>query len=284
MSVRIISTGLYTTIQDAGRAGYAHQGIPPGGALDLPSYHLSNTLINNDISQCALEITLSGPKIEFLDDHIIGLSGADLSPKINGEAITMNQSHSIPRGSVLSFGRPLSGCRAYLSISGEWDIPYWLGSVSPMTYGECPVNKTSILTKDQIIPIVSTNLRSASVALSGRKFSNELEVMLGPETEEFSSQALSTLFSESYMVTDSANRMGYRLSGPTITVPDYQLISSPVIPGTMQVNSQGQIIITHRDGQTTGGYHRIGVLTEQSLNDLAQLKPRDTLTFKSLMT
>ena len=134
MKLKIIKPGLFTTVQDLGRFGYSQFGIPPSGAIDVKSAQLANQFVGNDDGEAVLEITMTGPTIEF-DSHCgIAVCGATISPKINGKAIQNNKAYEVERGDRLAFGKLQTGYRAYLAISGSIQVEAVYGSKSTYTY------------------------------------------------------------------------------------------------------------------------------------------------------
>lgn len=134
---RVIHSGLMTTIQDLGRPGTRHLGIPCGGAMDRLSHRLANRLVGNPETAATLEMTLTGEVLQWVEDSVIAVTGADMAPQIQGpgerrEACPQGWPVSVAAGSVLKFGVARRGCRAYLSIAGGWDVPVVIGSRSTL--------------------------------------------------------------------------------------------------------------------------------------------------------
>lgn len=274
--------GLQTTIQDFGRPGHQEAGIPIGGALDLVAAKNANLLVGNPLDCPVLEITLLGPKIEFNESCQIAICGANLNPSINAQAISNYQTHTIEKGSTLTFGRPESGCRAYLAIGGEWQIDQWLDSVSPLLIGNNNPLPKSVITKNQklqiklqdFVPITTLNVQSFHSPFV-------IRVLPGPEFEYFSRTFIARFFSQVHGIHPDSNRMGYRLNTQSINFKaPKELISSAVLPGTLQITNNGQAIILMADAQTTGGYCRFVNICQADLGLLAQVKPGDEIRFK----
>ncbi|MFT6053452.1 MAG: biotin-dependent carboxylase-like uncharacterized protein [Roseivirga sp.] len=280
--LHFIKTGLLTTIQDLGRVGHQHVGIPVGGAMDKASAKLANQLVDNDASHPLLEITLLGPTIRFEGDCQVAMTGADLSAQLNGQSTLLNETVNITDGDLLTFGRPMTGCRTYLAVRGHWTITPWLGSYSAATSkGETATPQSSIK-KDQIIeietktPIAKQVIKSHLIDLK-----KPIKVIMGPEFDEFSNFFVGSFFSTTFTITADSNRMGYRLKE---CIEGYgnlkEVISSGVLPGTIQITNAGQPIVLMADAQTTGGYPRfLNVLTPE-LDRLAQMKPGDQVRFE----
>src|SRR6266508_1280006 len=135
--LEVVQHGIEATVQDVyGRPGYYSQGIPPSGAQDGVALGLGNLLVGSEKNEAGLEITMLGPQIRFRDPHLIALTGADLSPKVNGDPAPMWESLAMKGGDLLTFGKIVSGCRAYLAVAGGIDVPKVLGSKATYARGE----------------------------------------------------------------------------------------------------------------------------------------------------
>ena len=128
MSLRILRPGLLTTVQDLGRSGYQHAGIIVSGAMDATALRVGNLLVGNDEHAAGLEITLLGPTLRFGADHLLALTGANLSPTLDGQPLALNRPIGVRAGTVLAFGAPVAGSRAYLAVAGGVAVPLVLGS------------------------------------------------------------------------------------------------------------------------------------------------------------
>jgi hypothetical protein len=123
MSVTMLKPGMLSTVQDRGRYGFQHLGVPVSGAMDLFSHRIANILAGNDADEATIEITLRGPRLRFDDDALIALCGADLSPAIDGIPAPEGKAVRVRAGAVLDFGASIAGCRAYLAIHGRKPRP-----------------------------------------------------------------------------------------------------------------------------------------------------------------
>ncbi len=278
--LHIDKPGLLTTIQDTGRMGYQHLGVPFGGPMDQKSADGANWLVGNEVGSPLLEITLVGPKIIFNGNASIAITGANLSPQINNQQVALNKTLDIADGDTLSFGACKYGCRSYLAVGGDWSIPKWLQSASAYNSFFTP---QSILKKEDLIHIKTNQLISKQLSASQNMiFPDEVKVRItkGPEFNTFSQLCIDQLLHQGHEVSQEANRMGYRL---TTRLKDYsrntELISSGIIPGTIQVTNEGQPIILMKDAQTTGGYPRMATILKEDLNIIGQLKPGDQVWF-----
>ena len=283
--LHFLKSGLQTTIQDLGRQGVQDLGIPINGAMDKASAQLANQLVGNDANSPVLEITLLGPKIQFEGPCQIAITGADLSAEINGNTIPLFRTINIEHGDVLSFGKPLIGCRAYLAINGKWDIQSWLGSFSASATNTAQTTPDSIIVKDQILEIIRGKEQPIIAISESERTSLSIEapikVYSGPEFDAFSDIEKQSFFGDSFTIGQDSNRMGYRLKEALSGYSKKEeVISSGVIPGTIQITNSGQPIVLMADAQTTGGYPRIANVSSNDLDRLAQFKPGDKVKFE----
>ncbi len=283
----IKSAGPFTTIQDLGRYGYQKYGIPPSGAMDGFALQIANILVGNKRNEAALEITSAGFSAIFQGECEIAITGADLGATLNGKAITPWQSFHIQNGDVLKFEKVKTGCRAYLSVGGGWDVPKILGSKSTYTRANIGGYHGRKLKNADVIEIgKSYHFAFRNVKIPSHivpTYSNhKVRVILGPESNRFSKKEINKFLSSSYRLTGQSDRMGYRLSGPTLRAKrgKHDILSNGVLLGAIQVPPDGQPIVMMSDHQTVGGYAKISTVISADIPLLAQLKPGDNLSFK----
>lgn len=276
--LHIIAPGLHTTLQDLGRIGYQDKGVPVGGALDLSSATLANQLVGNSVETPVLEMTIKGPVIQVEGSVQVALTGADLSPTFDGMPLPMYENVRLPDGGVLRFGRLQSGCRAYLAVRGQWQAKAWLGSVSPPAHEAKLLTPDSVLRKGRVLEILPAGFLPKrfypTYARPDYQTLLPLRVLPGPEYNKFDRSFLQWFFGHPHRISPDSNRMGYRLerAGPALHWAA-EMISSAVLPGTIQVTGGGKVMILMADAQTTGGYPRLGVLPGRELARLAQWRP-----------
>lgn len=304
--MRIVEGGLLTTVQDLGRPGYQKIGVTPGGAMDTFSFRVANILVGNPEDAAGLEITLKGLEIEFTSPALIALTGADLSPKIADVDIPLGRAVAVRRGSVLTFGRAMSGCRAYLAVAGGIDVPIVMGSRSTHLRSHMGGHQGRALQAGDELPIgaapslATTTMRSAlsdggplPFALSDRYVAeNDPRLMLrteavrsvaGPHFGDLEETDQSHLFTSAFEVSTEADRMGYRLAGARLSSPrGGDLISSAVTLGAVQLPSGGEPIVLMADRQTTGGYPVIAQVITADIWLVAQKRPGDELSFRDV--
>jgi len=280
--IEVLSTGLYTTVQDMGRYGYRKYGVPLSGVMDGYSAKLANQLLGNPKDCAVLEITLTGPVLIFREETQIVITGAGFTPTLNNQEIFLNMPVEVPMDSKLIFGLPAYGFRGYLAVAGGFKLEKVLGSCSFYK----GITKVSHLQKGAVLEINASgksNIKTnASVRVKKDHFTAEiLEVLKGPEFEKLSKANRHKLKDFIFTVTSQNNRMAYLLEAST-KMSAKEIITAPVQPGTVQITPSGKIMVLMRDAQTTGGYARILQLTEKSINRLAQKKTGDRFRFHFL--
>ena len=280
--VEILHPGLFSSIQDLGRFGYREYGVPVSGAMDLQAAGMANLLLMNDHKAAVMEITLQGPKMRFLEDVEIAVTGADLSPQVDGKELEMYRLHHIKAGQELSFGRRKSGYRAYLAVKGGFQTEVVLGSRS----WSPGITKFSRLEKGMKLPFLRGKELAVPKKFSGLKVnkgdtSGGILAFPGPEFQLLKASEKEALQKCHFSVARESNRMGIQLQEKFENSLE-PILTGPVIPGTIQLTPSGTLIVLMRDGQTTGGYPRILQLSEAGINDLAQKLPGEKLQIRLL--
>ena len=275
--IKVISKGLYTTIQDKGRFGYRNIGVPSSGYMDSESAEAANLIINNPKDNPLIEATLIGPTLEFKKSAVICITGGEFSPTLNDIKISSYSAIEVNKGDILKINNSSIGSRCYISIQGTIISDTILGSKS--FYHQ--ITNSNIIEEGDIL-LFKKNIRTLEQKYTHKKFelNKTINVFRGPEFKCLSKESIKTLFNEEFSIGIN-NRMAYNLL-EKIQDGINSIVSSGVIPGTVQLTPSGNIIILHRDCQTTGGYPRILQLNEKSLNDLAQLRTGDNIRFKLL--
>ena len=279
-NILILAEGMHSSIQDLGRKGYRSYGVPISGAMDKYSAILANKLLNNDEQSPVLEMTMIGPKIMFEDHSLIVVTGADMSPEINGSPIKMNYVYEVKTSDVLSFGELVNGVRSYLGVKGGFLTEKKLNSYSYFD----GITSQDKIQKGQRLKIasydVSLQVTSSKIKVKSSHFdARKLDVTKGPEFNRLTKKHRDLLFSKRFKIGKMNNRMGYQLKNKFLPVKDTGIITSTTIPGTIQLTPSGTLIILMRDCPTTGGYPRILQLTDIAINQLAQKKENDVFKF-----
>jgi biotin-dependent carboxylase-like uncharacterized protein len=273
--IKFISKGLYTTIQDDGRFGYRNIGVPSSGYMDRESAQTANLIIDNPINNPVIEATLIGPTIKFEKSTFICITGSDFNPMLNESRISLYTPVKVNKGDILKINNSSFGSRCYISIKGGIKVDKVLGSKS--YYPQ--ISDSSIIEKGDEFKF-ETNNSEPNYKLINQKFelNKNLKVFKGPEFNSLNKGSINKIIDQEFSIGIN-NRMAFNLK-EKIQAGTTSIISSPVIPGTVQLTPSGQMIILHRDCQTTGGYPRILQLDEKSLNNLAQLRIGDKIKFE----
>ena len=279
VGLAVLDGGLLTTVQDLGRQGFQAYGVPVAGAMDPFALQAANAMVGNPLGEAALELTVVGPRLRATAACAVGLAGADLGARLNGQAIAPWQAYLLAAGDVLEFGGPLSGCRAYLAVAGGLDLPLVLGSRSTYLRGGFGGVEGRALRAGDVLSLRAPG--AGALPLRGRGFTPPayspepvVRVVLGPQADRFTPAGLETFLGNTYAVSGNSDRMGARLQGPTIAHsrgPD--VISDGIVLGAVQVPGDGQPIIMLADRQTTGGYTKIATVIGADIHHLAQCLP-----------
>jgi len=278
--IKVIKAGFYDTIQDLGRLGYQNYGVPISGVMDMYSAKQANAILNNNLNDAVLEITIIGPKLQFSADTTICITGADISPKINSKDVKNNHIINVKKGDVLTFERLNYGIRCYLAVSGGLQSQLIFGSRSMyknITYTE----KLKVNDELQILEPANTFRKTNStIKINTYHFSDKvIEVSKGPEFDLLTKQQKEILFSKEFLISKDNNRMAFQLQD-VLENNLKPIITSLVLPGTVQLTPSGKLIILMKDCQTTGGYPRILQLKESSINIMAQKSTNHKIYFR----
>ena len=281
MKLQFVTSGLSTTTQDLGRSGHTHMGVPSGGALDRSAMRYANHLVGNALGAPVLEVTLSGPHLRCLEGGRVALIGSGFDLLLNGEPQRALLPISVNPGDELVIKSSGNGCRAYLSVSGEWRAERWLGSASALRIGSHELVPGAIWIRGDILETRDRSVEPwPSTLLPPQPPSDIIRVSPGPEYEWLDEHGRAQLLSKRIRVIDPSNRVGLRTNTQVQLREDkrrVEMVSSGVQPGTVQLTHGGQAIILMRDGQTIGGYPRVLQCASQSLDQLAHLTVGDEL-------
>ncbi|HEY8706693.1 MAG TPA: biotin-dependent carboxyltransferase family protein [Burkholderiaceae bacterium] len=297
MSIEVIKPGLSTTVQDLGRPGYYHLGIPLSGALDQYALRMANLLVGNDEGAAALECTLLAPELLFRCDTRVAVTGAQLDVKLNGQLVDAHASHAVRARDRLSFGFMKSGARAYVAVAGGIDVPIVLGSRSTYGLGAFGGFQGRRLAAGDVLPVG----RASAQAPAGRAVSAELRVAPPKELKlrvlpglyyhRLEASAVDSFFSDTWSVAPEADRIGYRYKNgrPLKFIERQQPFGAGSDPsnivdagypyGSIQVPSGTEPIILHRDAVSGGGYAMIGTVISADMDRIAQMQPGNKARF-----
>ena len=287
---KVIEGGFYTTVQDLGRYGFQRYGVPVSGAMDSYALRLANILLDNDESAAALELTLIGPKLEFLEDTTIALAGANLAPRLNGRPAPMWRAFRVQRGSLLTFDGPMVGKCAYLALPGGIHVPSQMGSRSTYARANLGGHEGRALQPGDEISAANRddNHRPNPATIPDRLVpqrmdEHPLRVVMGPQSDAFAPEGVAAFFSGTYNVSQQSDRVGYRLEGPPIAhARGADIVSDGIPAGAVQITGDGQPVILMADRGTTGGYTKIAAVIAVDIPKLAQTLPGNAVTFHAV--
>ena len=286
-NITIEQPGLLTTMQDGGRLGFRRFGIPTAGALDNESLALANALVGNPLQAAALECRFIGPTISVAGGPVqVAIVGAEIEANWHhgGEAtrIGANRSVTLAQGDRLEIGALRQSSTAYLAIAGGIDVPPLMGSQA--TYVKAAMggkDGRALQAGDRLA--VAEHSGPAVMLPPAEPQDGPLRLVLGPQADYFTDDAVETLLSADWALSAQADRMGVRLDGPRLThARGFNIISDGTVAGAIQVPGNGQPIVLLADAQTSGGYPKIGTVISPDLARLGRLAPGDTVTFQTV--
>ena len=296
--VQVIKKGLETSVQDyPGRIGTLNLGFPPSGPMDSWSFRLANVLVNNEPGTAALECQFMGPTLKFNDDRVIAITGADMSPKIDGTPVPLWESLEVKKDQILEIAFATVGARSYIAFSGGINTTPWLGSRSTFHKAGVGGIDGKAIQDGQIIPL------NKSKSVKGRKIKNSsipvmstnkkwlVEVVKGPNDDWVDEKGHKMFLNSDWKLQSKSDRTGYRLKGPkwsftekaTNKSLEHGTFPSNIIDqgypvGAINLAGQTPIILVN-DGPSMGGFIVPYTVPSASFWKLGQAKPGDSFNF-----
>jgi biotin-dependent carboxylase-like uncharacterized protein len=297
MALEILKPGLSTTVQDLGRPGYYHLGIPESGGMDRYSLAAANLLVGNKAGEAVLEAVFQGPEIRFHRHAVVAVCGAEMPPKLDGVEQPGWTAFSVGAGQVLSFGFLKRGARAYIAVSGGIDVPVVLGSRSTYPLGALGGFEGRALRAHDRLPVgeAGPGARPGRTVPSelrhGPGTTPELRVLPGLYWHRVTQEAGRTFFEDVWKVAPEADRIGYRFRGgrPLAFEPreppfgagsdPSNIVDSCYPYGSIQVPGGTEPIVLHRDAVSGGGYFMLGTVISADMDLIGQLQPHQPARF-----
>jgi len=296
MAIKVVKPGLSTTVQDLGRPGYYHIGIPLSGGMDRLALRAANLLVGNRQDAAVLEAVFLGPELEFTEDATVAVTGAEIPPKVNGEGRPTWTSFKIRKGQLLSFEYLKKGARAYIAVSGDIDVPIVLGSRSTYTLGALGGFKGRKLEAGDKLPVGKGRgaREGRSVPEKLRRLPGspaELRMMPGLYWHRITTEAGKNFLDDIWKVAPEADRIGYRFKGgrPLDFVPREEPFGAGSDPsnivdacypyGSIQIPGGTEPIVLHRDAVSGGGYCMVGTVISADMDLIGQLQPHTPTRF-----
>lgn len=285
---QVTRAGPLALLQDAGRFGVRHLGITQGGPADLHAWAWANRLAGNPWGTGALEVTFGGLELVAERDLTIALTGADLGICHNRQPAPRWRTLAIRAGDALTFGSPINGLRAYLAVAGGFGGEAVLGSTACVVreqLGGFDGQGTGLRQGDTLAVNPTTGIPAERVAPASEqpdyRQTITLNLLAGAQIAAFTGSSLFDAFNAPWQVDQRADRMGVRLTGPTLCCAIDSLVSEGISLGAVQVPPDGQPIVLLNDRQTIGGYPRLGNLTPLAASRLAQCLPGQTVKLRA---
>jgi len=286
-AIHVLKPGMLTTVQDRGRWGLQAQGVPVAGPMDPCSHRLANALVGNDPDGATLEVTLLGPELEFEVERVAAVAGAEFELTVDGRSVPTNAAFLVASGAQLRFGRRARGARAYLAVEGGIAVSPTLGSRATHLIGAMGGLDGRALGAGDRLPLGDSTRTGAALAVHSRapvvalpERQAPIRVLAGPQHDYFTQDALDVLQSAPYTISNTSDRMGFRLDGPRLTHSRGADIISDATPvGALQVPASGQPILLMADRQTSGGYPKIATVISADISVAGQLGPGDQIVF-----
>ncbi len=281
-ALTVIRGGMLTTVQDLGRWGHQHLGVPVAGPMDWYSHRLANRLVGNSDNAAALEITLVGPELRTSGDVVCAVAGASFDVTVDDAPVPGNAPFVVRRGVTVKFRARSRGARAALAVRGGFSVPPVLGSRATSLISRMGPFSGRALAAGDVLPVGSDD---GAAGTAGRPLAlpeggARLRVMTGPHRSRFTDDAARALHGTRFTVTPESNRMGYRLHGAVLARADEaEMLSDATAIGSIQVPPSGLPILLMADRQTTGGYPKIATVITADLPLAGQLAPGDWIEF-----
>ncbi len=292
MAIEVVKPGLSTTVQDLGRPGYYHLGIPLSGAMDRAALRAANLLVGNAEGDAALEAVFLGPELRFTADALVAVTGAEMPPKVDGEARPGWTAFAVRAGQTLGFDFLRQGARAIIAVAGGIEVPEVLGSRSTYALGALGGFQGRALRAGDTLPTgtprhgVAAEGRTVPEALRRQSGSPaELRVLPGLYWHRLTEAAGHGFFEDTWRVAPEADRIGYRFRGGRTLefVPREQpfgagsdpsnIVDSGYPYGSIQVPGGSEPIVLHRDAVSGGGYFMLGTVISADMDLIGQLQP-----------
>ncbi|NRQ49764.1 biotin-dependent carboxyltransferase family protein [Aeromicrobium stalagmiti] len=280
MSLVVVQTGLLSLVQDSGRPGLGHLGVSTSGAFDRVALRQVNAVLGNAADAAVIEAIGGGLALRATEAHVVAVTGAAGPVTIDGRQAAYGRALRLAAGQQLELGTAVTGLRTYVAVAGGLDVGRELGSAAtdtlaglgppPLAVGdELPTGRPSALPEVDDVP---------PLGIAGDM---TLDVVLGPRDDWFEPDAMRRLLDEPWQVSGASDRVGVRLTGPTLDRSRAgELPSEPCVRGSVQVAADGQPIVFGPDHPVTGGYPVIAVVVDAHTDRLAQARPGQVIRFR----
>jgi allophanate hydrolase len=290
-ALEVIGPGLHTTVQDLGRIGFQDVGLPASGPLDRVSLRFANALVGNAPDTPGLEMLMQGPTLKVTADSVrVALAGTAAQIEIRSgtpKRIPAGRSVTLVRDDVFRVGVLADSVCAYLAIEGGPDVAKVLGSASTYVRGRIGGLSGRRLLRGDAIPLKLARVAARPECALARPLDLGLDqpirVVLGPQADYFTDEAVRTFLASEYTVSPQSDRMGFRLEGPQLAhAKGYNIVSDGIVTGSVQVPGSGKPIVLMVDNQTTGGYPKIATVISADVPVVGRRRPGRTIRFTAV--
>ena len=297
--IRVLDGGMSTTVQDLGRFGHYHIGVPPSGAMDQFSHQVANALVGNDPNAATLEMTYQGADLEFEDSTVIALAGAPMPTQLDDEDVPMHEAVQVEAGQTLTTAFTTEGVRTYLAIAGGVEVPLVMGSRSTYTLVGIGGHEGRALQSGDELAVGDAALDPETVAgavapqahLRDIPNGDRIRIVVGLCDYRLTDESRDALSTVEWTVTPEADRVGYRLEGPELAfVEREQPFGAGTDPsnvtdlgypiGSIQLPQKPIVLL--QDAVTGGGYATVGTVISADRSTLAQRRTHETVTFDAV--
>lgn len=290
MTLKVVSPGFHTTVQDLGRVGWQDSGVPVSGALDPLSLRIANGLVGNALGAAVLEMLLMGPTLEVETESVrVALAGDAAKLEILGEnarVLLSHQSVLLRQGERFRVAGLASSACAYLAVEGGMSVPDFLGSASTYVRGGLGGFEGRALRPGDALHLAKEAVEERPELRLRRAPEIDrdvIRVVLGPQDDFFDAAVIATFLQSEWRISRDADRMGMRLEGPKLAhKAGYDIVSDGIVTGAIQVPGSGQPILLLADHQTTGGYPKIATVISADLPAVGRRRPGSTIRFAAV--
>lgn len=282
MTLEVVRPGVLATVQDLGRPGWGHLGVPRSGAADRASLRRANELVGNAADAAGLEVLLGGLRLIAHASVTVAVTGAVCDVSLEDVVVERNAALTLAAGSTLRLGAPRAGVRSYVAVRGGIDVPPVLGSRS---YDQLGAIGPAPLSKGQVLALGDAAIGPALsevVAAEEPARDVELRFLVGPRDAWLEPDGLEMLTATAWSVSPQSDRTGVRLSGPVVPRRPGELASEGLVPGSIQLPVDGQPILLGPDAGVTGGYPVVGVVIDADRDRIGQLAPGATVRLRCI--
>jgi allophanate hydrolase len=277
--LKVLKQGVLCSVQDIGRNGYRHLGVGQSGAMDPIALKLANLLLNNEINQPVIEVTIGLAQFQFTASVNFAITGGDLSAKLNRQRLYPGWRYFAEPGDILSFGSSHSAQRAYLAVQGGFLINSILNAKATDIQAQFGGFDGRVLNANDHIPFSSSTSPLTHIGVKQPGYTNVVRVLKGPHCDKLPKNTLKQFLKTHWRVSDMNNRMGSRLTANETVNHDITVPSQAVHPGVIQLPPNGEPIVLLNDCQTTGGYPIIASVIRADLRLFSQLGSKQHCEF-----